>query len=51
MAECFDTIKVIDDCKEKTYAIRDEYRVSSHTARMMLDNIESKVSYSYFIHL
>ncbi|KAG1718252.1 uncharacterized protein EDB91DRAFT_1066822, partial [Suillus paluster] len=42
MAECFEMVKVIDGCKEKTYGVRDEYRVSGHAARIMLDNIESK---------
>ncbi|KAG1785107.1 uncharacterized protein HD556DRAFT_1451070 [Suillus plorans] len=42
MAECFDIMKVVDGCKKKTYSVRDEYRVSSHAARIMLDNIESK---------
>ncbi|KAG1789662.1 uncharacterized protein HD556DRAFT_1243502, partial [Suillus plorans] len=42
MAECFDIMKVVDHCKGKTYGVRDEYRVSGHAARIMLDNIESK---------
>ncbi|KAG1791286.1 uncharacterized protein BJ212DRAFT_1252101, partial [Suillus subaureus] len=42
MAECFQIAKVIDGCKEKTYGVRDEYRVSGHAARVILDNIESK---------
>ncbi|KAG1839613.1 hypothetical protein C8R48DRAFT_621556 [Suillus tomentosus] len=42
MAECFDVMKVVDGCKEKTYGVRDEYRVSGHAARIMLDNIQSK---------
>ncbi|KAG1729381.1 hypothetical protein EDB19DRAFT_1832425 [Suillus lakei] len=42
MAECFQIGKVIDGCKEKTYGVRDEYRVSGHAARIILDNIESK---------
>jgi hypothetical protein len=50
MTECFDIMKVVDGCKEKTYGVRDEYRVSSHAARIILDNIESKVSYSYYSH-
>ncbi|KAG1834023.1 hypothetical protein DFJ58DRAFT_670739 [Suillus subalutaceus] len=42
MAECFEIAKVLDGCKEKTYGVRDEYRVSGHAARVMLDNIEDK---------
>ncbi|KAG1846660.1 hypothetical protein C8R48DRAFT_563549, partial [Suillus tomentosus] len=42
MAECFDIMKVVDRCKGKTYGVRDEYRVSGHAARIMLDDIESK---------
>ncbi|KAG1789583.1 uncharacterized protein HD556DRAFT_1492627, partial [Suillus plorans] len=42
MAECFDVMKVVDGCKEKTYGVRDEYRVSGRAARIMLDNIQSK---------
>ena len=50
MAECFDIMKVVDRCKGKTYGVRDEYRVSGHAARIMLDDIESKVGRSYSIH-
>lgn len=50
MTECFDIMRVVDGCKEKTYGVRDEYRVSGHAARIILDNIESKVSYSYYSH-
>ncbi|KAG2094432.1 uncharacterized protein F5147DRAFT_585052 [Suillus discolor] len=42
MAECSDIMKVVEGCKEKTYGVRDEYRVSGHAARIMLDNIEDK---------
>ncbi|KAG2335848.1 hypothetical protein BDR05DRAFT_953779 [Suillus weaverae] len=42
MAECFEIMKVVEGCKEKTYGVRDEYRVSRHAARIMLDNIEDK---------
>ncbi|KAG1859400.1 hypothetical protein C8R48DRAFT_673944 [Suillus tomentosus] len=42
MAECFDVMKVVDGYKEKIYGVRDEYRVSGHAARIMLDNIQSK---------
>ncbi|KAG2351120.1 hypothetical protein BDR07DRAFT_1502559 [Suillus spraguei] len=42
MAECFEITKVIDHCKEKTYGVRDEYRVSGHAARIILDNIDDK---------
>ncbi|KAG1843312.1 hypothetical protein DFJ58DRAFT_854529 [Suillus subalutaceus] len=42
MAECFEIAKVVDGCKDKTYGVRDEYRVSGHAARIMLDNMESK---------
>ncbi|KAG1760492.1 hypothetical protein EV702DRAFT_985523 [Suillus placidus] len=44
MAECFEMVKVIDGCKEKTYGVRDEYRVSGHAARIMLENIETKAT-------
>jgi hypothetical protein len=50
MTECFDIMKVVDGCKEKTYGVIDEYRVSGHAARIILDGIESKVSYSYYSH-
>ncbi|KAG1762332.1 hypothetical protein EV702DRAFT_1228544 [Suillus placidus] len=42
MAECFEIMKVVEGCKEKTYGVRDEYRVSGHAARIILDNIEDK---------
>ncbi|KAG1795963.1 uncharacterized protein HD556DRAFT_1234984 [Suillus plorans] len=42
MAECFEIAKVLDGCKEKTYGVRDEYRVSGHAARIILDNIDIK---------
>ncbi|KAG1763499.1 hypothetical protein EV702DRAFT_1051804 [Suillus placidus] len=42
MAECCKIMKVIEGCKEKTYGVRDEYVVSRHAARIMLDNIEDK---------
>lgn len=48
MAECFDITKVVERCKEKTYGVRDEYRVSGHAARIMLENSERKVSHSRF---
>jgi hypothetical protein len=44
MAECTKTTKVIEGCKEKIYGIRDEYRVSRHAARIILKNVEDKVS-------
>ncbi|KAG1803290.1 uncharacterized protein BJ212DRAFT_1304616 [Suillus subaureus] len=42
MAECFEITKVVNGCKEKTYGVRDEYRVTGHVARIMLDNIDMK---------
>jgi hypothetical protein len=44
MAECTDIAKVVEGCKEKTYGVRDEYRVSGHAARIILENVEDKVS-------
>lgn len=44
MAECAEITKVVEGCKEKTYGVRDEYRVSGHAARIILDNVEEKVS-------
>ncbi|KAG2136431.1 hypothetical protein DEU56DRAFT_756337 [Suillus clintonianus] len=44
MAECFEMVKVIDGCKEKTYGVRDEYRVSGQAARIMLENIDTKAT-------
>jgi len=43
MTQCFEIAKVINGCKEKTYGVRDEYRVSGHAARIILDNIDEKV--------
>ncbi|KAG1726208.1 hypothetical protein EDB19DRAFT_1914718 [Suillus lakei] len=42
MAECTKIAKVIEGCKEKTYGVRDEYRVSGHAARIILENVEEK---------
>ncbi|KAG1732826.1 hypothetical protein EDB19DRAFT_1911846 [Suillus lakei] len=42
MAECTDIAKVVEGCKEKTYGVRDEYRVSGHAARIILENVEDK---------
>ncbi|KAG1859385.1 hypothetical protein C8R48DRAFT_774723 [Suillus tomentosus] len=42
MGECFEISKVLDGCKEKTYGVRDEYRVSGHAAQIILDNIDIK---------
>ncbi|KAG1743532.1 hypothetical protein EDD22DRAFT_958769 [Suillus occidentalis] len=42
MAECAKITKVIEGCKEKTYGVRDEYRVSGHAARIILENVEEK---------
>jgi hypothetical protein len=44
MAECTEIAKVVEGCKEKTYGVRDEYRVSGHAARIILENVEEKVS-------
>jgi hypothetical protein len=44
MAECAEIAKVVEGCKEKTYGVRDEYRVSGHAARIILENVEEKVS-------
>jgi hypothetical protein len=44
MAECAEIAKVVEGCKEKTYGVRDEYRVSGHAARIILKNVEDKVS-------
>ncbi|KAG2095750.1 hypothetical protein BD769DRAFT_1369744 [Suillus cothurnatus] len=43
MAECSDIIKILTGCKEKTYGVRDEYRVSGKAAMIILDEIVSKV--------
>jgi len=43
MAECSDIIKILTGCKEKTYGVRDEYRVSGKAAIIILDEIVSKV--------
>ena len=50
MAECCEIMKVVDGCKEKTYGVRDEYRVSGYAARIMLDNVEDKVGVTDTIH-
>ncbi|KAG2116293.1 hypothetical protein DEU56DRAFT_761564 [Suillus clintonianus] len=42
MAECTEIAKVVEGCKEKTYGVRDEYRVSGHAARIILENVEEK---------
>ncbi|KAG2057315.1 hypothetical protein BDR06DRAFT_969503 [Suillus hirtellus] len=42
MGKCFEISKVLDGCKEKTYGVRDEYRVSGHAGQIMLDNIDIK---------
>ncbi|KAG2108267.1 uncharacterized protein F5147DRAFT_652983 [Suillus discolor] len=42
MAECCEISKLLDGCKDKTYGVRDEYRVSGHAARIILDNIDIK---------
>lgn len=49
MAECFEIAKIMDNCKENTYGVRDEYRVSGHAPRIILDNIDIKVSNLHFI--
>ncbi|KAG2029292.1 hypothetical protein BDR03DRAFT_840144, partial [Suillus americanus] len=42
MAECTEISKVVEGCKEKTYGVRDEYRVSGHAARIILENVEDR---------
>jgi hypothetical protein len=49
MAECFHITKLLARCKDKTFGVRDEYRVSGQAARMILGNIQSKVSLCYRI--
>jgi hypothetical protein len=43
MMECSDIIKILTGCKEKTYGVRDKYRVSGKPAMIILDEIVSKV--------
>ncbi|KAG1812329.1 hypothetical protein EV424DRAFT_1349364 [Suillus variegatus] len=35
-------LQIMDNCKENTYGVRDEYRVSGHAPRIILDNIDIK---------
>ncbi|KAG2108245.1 uncharacterized protein F5147DRAFT_652964 [Suillus discolor] len=42
MTECFKIAKPLDGCKDKMYGVRDEYRVSGHVAKIILDNIDIK---------
>ena len=49
MAECFHITKLLARCKDKTFGVRDEYRVSGQAARMILRNIQSKVSLCFHL--
>jgi hypothetical protein len=43
MTECFNIERVLTGSKDKTYGVRDEYRTSGQAARIILDNVISKV--------